>query len=560
MVLKTYPVNQIRFYNGAKIEVSPDRTIYLTRDRSGIAQAFAEEFKKQGLTVSLLDPASDETPDMADAAGLVVIADAFGQNHDGTEKQFLLKAFDLARTGGKPLMEAADQGGAFFTTVTFSGGNFGFNGHDEDISPIFGGLAGLAKTADIEWKKVLCHAMDLASDPEACQKNAEAIVALMMTHGSVEIGIDRDHCIIPELQKKAVSPGKLSLSRDDLVVITGGAKGVTAECALALARACSPKIVLLGRSPAVFEEPDWLTDLTEAGEIKNGILQNEFKNKKPKPVEIQKRFQSVMSNRAVRENLDRIRIHSPEVRYISADIRDKSAVMQTIKTLEQEMGPVTALIHGAGVLEDKLILEKTTDQFRRVFDTKVVGLENLMTAVDHDRLSHVVLFSSVAARFGNQGQCDYAMANEALNKFAQTRSNGRCRFVSINWGPWDGGMVDASLRREFTRRGIDLIPLKQGAEQMVKEMAGQDRKSVEVVIGAGLKADPPEKAPVLTKTMSTQFGIQASPIIRHHKIDNQAVVPMAMMADLLACASEKNNPGLVFSVLTACTCSRVFCR
>ena len=546
VVLKTYPVNQIRFYNGARIEVDPERTIYLTRDSAGIARAFAEEFEKLGLAPALLDLDSEEVPDLSDAAGLVIVPDAFAPGDDAAEKSFLFKSFDLARTGGRALMKTAEQGGAFFTTVTFSGGSFGFNAHAEHISPIYGGLAGLAKTADIEWKKVLCHAMDLAADPEECRANAEATVALMMTHGSVEIGIDREHCIIPELKQTPAGSGELSLGPDDLVVITGGAKGVTAECALALAKACSPKIALLGRSPAVLEEPAWMAGLTEAGEIKNGILKNEFKNGKPKPVEIQKRFQAIMSNRAVRENLDRIRAYSPQVQYISVDIRDKEAVSCAMESLQQEMGPVTALIHGAGVLEDKLIVEKTTDQFRRVFETKVIGLENLMAAVAQNPLSHVVLFSSVAARFGNQGQCDYAMANEALNKFAQTRSNENCRFISINWGPWDGGMVDASLRREFTRRGIDLIPLHQGAQQMVTEMAGEHKSPVEVVIGAGLKADPPEKAPVLTKTMSVQVGVQASPIIGHHRIDNQAVVPLAMMADLLAHAAEKNNPGLAF--------------
>ena len=42
--------------------------------------------------------------------------------------------------------------------------------------------------------------------------------------------------------------------------------------------------------------------------------------------------------------------------------------------------------------------------------------------------------------------------------------------VSINWGPWDGGMVNDGLRREFTKKGIDLIPLKQGAQQLVLEL------------------------------------------------------------------------------------------
>ncbi len=547
VVLKSYPVNQIRFYNGARIEVDADRTVYLTRDSAGVAQAFASEFEALGIKTAFIVQEETGIPDLSDAAGIVIVPDVFESGSDAAAQKFLTRAFDLARTSGGPLMEAAETGGAFFATVTFSGGSFGFHSHSPEISPVYGGLSGLAKTADIEWKKVLCRALDLSADPEQCKANAEAAVALMMTHGAVEMGIDGDHCLIPELQQRKVSPATLDMGTDDVVVITGGAKGVTFECALALARSSAPKIALWGRSPAVFEEPDWLVSLRDAADIKQGILKNEFADQKPKPAQVQDRYRAIMSNRAIRENLDRISAFSPEVRYYSVDIRDKEAVFAAMQDVADNMGPVTALIHGAGVLEDKLIVEKQPEQFQRVFETKVSGLDNLFSAAGQDDLRYVVLFSSVAARYGNQGQCDYAMANEVLNKTAQNLSRTRpgCRCLSINWGPWDGGMVDASLKKEFERRGIDLIPQDLGAEQMVQEMAGGTQ--VEIVIGAGLRADTPEKAPILTTAMERPVGTMACPILAHHRIDHQPVVPLAMMADLMAHAAEKNNPGLAFS-------------
>ena len=109
-----------------------------------------------------------------------------------------------------------------------------------------------------------------------------------------------------------------------------------------------------------------------------------------------------------------------------------------LDAVRSDIGPVKALIHGAGVLEDRLIVDKTPEQFARVFETKVVGLEILLDALEDDPLSYLILFSSVAARMGNRGQADYAMANEVLNKIAQKTALARpsCRVISFNWGPW----------------------------------------------------------------------------------------------------------------------------
>ncbi len=551
IVLTEYPVNQIRFYNGSRIQIPSDRVVYLTRDASGIAHRYKDEFAALGIQARLIDITAGSAPDLPDAAGLVIIPDAFASPGDDTAKSFLLSAFDLARQNACHLVASANEKGGFLTCVSFSGGSFGFDPGDRGANPVYGGLAGLAKTADLEWSPVLCRALDLPADPESVLNNAEAAVALMMTHGAVEMGIKQDQCVIPTLVSKPYQPGAASsvLTPEDVVVITGGAKGVTAECALALARDCGPRIVLLGRSPAPFQEPDWVRNIADPGKMKKAILTNAFEGRKPKPAEVEEQYRAICSNRSIQENIDRIKALADEVHYHSVDIRDKRDVADLFSRIETSLGPVTAVIHGAGVLEDKLIAEKTPEQFRRVFDTKVEGLEAILGAVDSDKLRYLVLFSSVAGRLGNPGQCDYAMANEVLNKIAQAKavSHPHCRVVSINWGPWDGGMVNDALKREFSKRGVDLIPLSLGAGQLVKEMGNPDHSCVEVVIGGTMNPPSPAKEPVLTKALTQTLGLKASPIINHHRIANTPVVPFALMADLMACGTEKNNPGLTFS-------------
>ncbi|WP_245619922.1 SDR family NAD(P)-dependent oxidoreductase [Desulfobacter vibrioformis] len=550
-MLTAFPTHQIRFYNGARIHMPSDKTIYLTRDSAGIAIAFEKEFKKLKLAARIIDATPDNIPDLPDAAGLVLIPDAFCQpGDDALATQFLLTAFRMASKNGPYLAASARQGSSFMACISFLGGGFGFKNLDPQISPVYGGMAGLAKTAALEWKPVLCRALDLPFDKKAIKKNAEAAVGLMMTRGAVEMGLDGEQCYIPELVSKPVSaPLEICLDKSDVVVISGGARGVTAACALALAKQCHPKIALFGRSKPPFDEPAWLKGMDTPAQMKTAIFANAFEKEKPTPARVEAQYRLFASNRDIKANLERIQKWTDEVAYFCVDIRDKDLVNGAMKKVTRQLGPVTALIHGAGVLEDKLICEKTPDQFRNVFETKINGLFALLSSVDQDKLKYLVMFSSVAARFGNTGQCDYAMANEVLNKIGQARqlTLPHCRALAINWGPWDGGMVTDALKREFEKRHIELIPIQAGAHQMVAEMGNADRACVEVVVGGTISPEVPDPASVMNKALTQTFSSQDSCIIEDHKIDNAPVVPLALMVDLLACGAEKNNPGLTFA-------------
>ena len=548
IVLKEFPTSQIRFYNGAKIELPPQKKVYLTRDNSGIAEHFKQEFEKQQIPAALIDISINNIPDLGDAAGIVIISDSFKHPDSKTAKTFLKTAFCLAQKNAPHLIASAAEKGAFLATISFMGGGFGFNTPSFSASPVYGGLAGLAKTAALEWKNVLCRALDMPDSVEKCMDNSEAAVSLMMTHGAVEMGLDEDSCNIPTLENKEIQEGAIDLGPEDVVVITGGAKGVTAECAVQLARACSPTIILVGRSVEPFIEPEWIQGFTDPSDMKKQILFHGFPDQKPTPQEIEKRYQGFLSNREIQTNMDRIKAFGSRVKYFPADIQDPGAIDTIFARVRKEFTQISAIIHGAGVLEDKLIADKRLDQFNRVFDTKVEGLDVLVKSSGSDPLKYFVLFSSIAARTGNMGQCDYAMANEVLNKTAQRLAMAKpdCQILSMNWGPWAGGMVNDGLKREFSRKGIDLIPLDQGALQLLKEMGNPDKKPIEIVIGAQ-SSNTPSKEPVLKTVLNQSFGIDASPIIESHKIAREPVVPFAVLIELLAHASEKNNPGLVFT-------------
>ncbi|MCD4741648.1 MAG: SDR family NAD(P)-dependent oxidoreductase [Desulfobacteraceae bacterium] len=550
--LEQHPIDKIKFYNGSRISISKQKKVYLTKDSAGIAKSFKKEFERQGINADLIELSDNKIPALRDAAGIVLIPDISKTSNSEKTSNFLKRSFKLIKKNAPYLTESASQKSAFFATVSFLGGGFGLD-QKEITDPIQGGLAGLAKTADLEWKDILCKALDMPSSKKEIIENAENAVTLMMTHGSVEIGISEDFCNIPKLVIKDVSElTEPDITEDDLFIITGGAKGVTAECAIEIAKSFSPKIMLIGRSENPVDEPDWAENISLESEIKKAILKNQFHAKAPKPVELEKAYKKLMSNREIKKNIERIQnavSHKPTVEYFSCDITDKDQTFKIFNAIREKYGKITGIIHGAGILEDKLIIEKDYDKFCKVFDTKVSGLNSLIFASTDHTLKYFIGFSSVAARTGNTGQSDYAMANEVLNKTLQKLSldNPKCKYIAINWGPWDGGMVNKSLKKEFKRRKVDLIDKKAGAHQLVAEMRAKTQTSVEIVIGAGLFGKKEKQEVSLTKAFTYNLNNSAAPVLQSHKINGNKVVPFALHMEWLAHAAEKNNPGLYFA-------------
>jgi len=170
------------------------------------------------------------------------------------------------------------------------------------------------------------------------------------------------------------------------------------------------------------------------------------------------------------------------------DVRDAAAVRAVVADIYTRHDRLDGVVHGAGVLEDRLVRDKTPESFAKVYSTKVDGARALLAALrrDQDGPGFVVLFGSVAGVFGNRGQVDYAAANDTLDTLAYANTGAvrpagtggageaSGRVVSVDWGPWraeGGGMVSAELEREYARRGIGLIEPAEGVDALLRELA-----------------------------------------------------------------------------------------
>ncbi len=440
-------------------------------------------------------------------------------------------------------------------TVTRMDGSFGFTGGDYDATA--GGLAGLARTVAHEWPGVTCRALDVAQDWDR-DDAAQAVVQELLEGGPLEVGLSPEgRCEVAVVDCPVHAERPQPLAEGDVVIITGGARGVTAAVAEALAREVRPTLVLLGRSPEPFAEPDWLRGSESEADLKRAIASHRNGSGALRPAELEEAFRRFQANREVTANLERMRAAGSQVAYYSADVRDRARLEEILTDVRTRFGPIRGLVHGAGVLADKKIVDKLQAQFDSVFDTKILGLRHLLELTESDPLKCLLLFSSVTARYGRPGQVDYCMANDILNKVAHQEAARRldCRVASLGWGPWAGGMVNEGLAREFTRLGVGLIDVPSGALALVKELTA-GHNEVELLLGSGLPSpEPPSKpavapaAPSLAPVLQLKLSIGEYPFLASHVLGGRPVLPLAMMMEWFGHAALHANPGLRFAGL-----------
>ncbi|MDZ8260001.1 SDR family NAD(P)-dependent oxidoreductase [Nostoc sp. ChiQUE01b] len=332
------------------------------------------------------------------------------------------------------------------------------------------------------------------------------------------------------------------LSPSSVFVVSGGAKGITAECTIRLAQQQPGKFILLGRSELLETEPDYAQDCDDSA-LKKCIMENLLsQGEKPTPMNVQKIYNKITSSREIKKTLAAIEKTGAKAEYISVDVTDTQALQEKLANI----GSITGIIHGAGNLADKLIEKKTEDDFEKVYTAKVQGLENLLACINPNQLQHLVLFSSVTGFYGNPGQSDYAIANEILNKSAHIfkQSYPSCHVVAINWGAWDSGMVTAELKKIFQERKIEIIPIAVGAQMLVKEMDNTNHATAQVVIGSPLVPLAVElDSELRTYRIRRQMTLEANPFLHDHTIAGSPVLPATCAMTWIINASEQLYPG-----------------
>ena len=499
-----------------------------------LAPALAAELQSRGVDAC----AVLRLPADADAAihlgGLREFADldaAMALNHE---------VFAVAR-------QLAQRAPRLFVSVQDSGGCFGLEAGDERRAWA-AGLPALVKTAALEWPQAALKAIDIERGGRSVEALAQAIAdELLGGGGEIEIalGADGRRRTLRSVAHPA-QPDAPVIGDGEVVVVSGGARGVTAACLVEWAKICRARFVLLGRSELAPEPAACAGIADEAGLKRVLLAAAQARGEALTPATLQARVREVLNAREVRATLAAITAAGAQAEYRSVAVEDAAALARTLAEVRASLGPIRGLIHAAGVLADKRIADKSDAAFESVFRTKVGGLRALLEATAGDELKLLAVYSSVSARCGNTGQADYAMANEVLAKvaLAQARARPGMRVKSLGWGPWEGGMVNPALRERFAALGVPMIPLGVGARMFVDEM--NDAGAVELVLGGeprpqALLADG---ADARVDALELKVSEASHAFLAGHAVAGQPVVPLVLVAEWLARAAQSWRPGL----------------
>ncbi|GAA2829245.1 SDR family oxidoreductase [Kitasatospora sp. CM 4170] len=267
----------------------------------------------------------------------------------------------------------------------------------------------------------------------------------------------------------------LGLDRDAVVLLVGGARGITARFAAALAAASRCRLELLGRTAA----PDGPEDPATAGARDRAELRSVLARQGVPLSRIDATASRLLAGREVAATLGELADLGSTAAYRSADAADPAALRQAVKEIHAEYGRLDGVVYAAGVIEDRVFADKDLASFQRVFATKADGAAALLDALDElpSAPRFTVLFGSIAAALGNRGQSDYAAANDALEQAgARWAERTGHRALTVHWGPWaptgrHGGMVSPELAQDYDRRGVRLIDPQAGTLALLRELA-----------------------------------------------------------------------------------------
>jgi NAD(P)-dependent dehydrogenase (short-subunit alcohol dehydrogenase family)/acyl carrier protein len=480
----------------------PAGTVLITDDGRGIARALADQLGELDVRTTLIrpddagltDPAAvadlatrlrDECGPIAGLIHLLPLAEAPADARRDVKSLYL-----LTRALEADIRAAGQSGGAVLLTATALGGRMGY-GDDlpDDFRAGHGGVAGFTKCLGYEWPEVLVRVVDLDATQPTDELAELLLSELGDPDGPFEVGRAGGERVTWQCDPGPLDTSgepAVELGPDSTLLITGGARGITAKIAEELARRYRAHLVLVGSSAEPDEESADTANLSTPAELKTALMKRfQSEGRPPAPAAVETAYRRLLKDREMRANLAAIRAAGGQVEYRAVDVRDTAAFGNLIDELNRA-GGIAGVIHGAGVIDDKLLRDKTPESFERVFGTKIDSALTLAQKLDPARLKFCLFFASITSRYGNRGQSDYAAANEVLSKLAcdlDRRWPGRV--ASIAWGPWSGVGMVADLEKHLVARGLKLISPEAGAKFAVDE-AVYGRKGVpEVVIAGG---------------------------------------------------------------------------
>ncbi|MBH5337826.1 SDR family NAD(P)-dependent oxidoreductase [Streptomyces pactum] len=443
--------------------------------------------------------------------------------------------------------------------------------------PYTGLFSGLLKTAHLERADALGYALFTSTtDPVRAVARAEEESAAERTFPVVfDLDGVRSGYRLTEEPNDLTGGAPAVLGRDSVVVVAGGARGITAEVVKAVAEHFRPRLYVLGSNALDTYPPETFTGNDEEFAARRaGYIKAELAKRDGRTVaDINRAFDRLINARDARRNLERMAEHSgaDRVTYLACDMRDAAAVDAAIGRVLAEQGGIDLLVNAAGLQRSGLIKDKSFAEFTSIRDLKVDAYRNLKRALRAAPPRLWCNFGSLLGYFGQLGEADYAAANDFLAAAAvhQSATTATEEFT-IGWTLWEGvGMGANELTKAYYERAGSYsgMAIAEGVQHFVQELHAPVRRPSVVHLGEAeeatvekfypgylIAAPAPAAAPgfYLRRLVSRDagsvvfecpFDLHTDGYLRHHTVRGEATLPGTFVTELAAEAARYLVPG-----------------
>jgi len=485
--------------------------VAIVGDCGGVAEAVAQRLVARGVEAIVVDAAWSAGDILARIGAVDALTGVYwlaALDDEGDPTRHGLAAFRAAlqlrvkRLAGvvRALYTRLAEPGTFVIAATRMGGAHGYDAAGAG-APLGGAVAGFIKALARERDTAVCKVVDFA-DGATPPAIADALIGEALADpGAVELGRRHDRRLAIGLREVALDPAAapcFALGPDSQVVVTGAAGSIVAAIIADLAaRAGGGHFHLLDLASAPDAgDPDLAAYRRDREAVKRALFErHKARGERTTPAAIERELAVLERKDAALQAIDAVTRAGGTARYHELDLRDPEAV-ETALAEVRAAGRLDLLVHAAGLEISRALPDKSDAEFERVFDVKADGWCNLITGAGDAALGAVVVFSSIAGRFGNAGQTDYSAGNDLLCKLVSNlrRSRPEVRGVAIDWTAWRGiGMASrGSIPQVMERAGISLLPVERGVPAVYDELA---RGGGEVVIAGSLGALVHERDP-----------------------------------------------------------------
>ncbi|HRB98839.1 MAG TPA: SDR family oxidoreductase, partial [Dermatophilaceae bacterium] len=387
----------------------------------------------------------------------------------------------------------------------------GYHGYDAAgaTSPMGGAVTGFTKSYKKERQDTLVKAVDLPASRKTAAIADLLIEETLCDPGVVEIGrVDDQRWSVafaevpftPLSDGSPLGAGGMALSKESVVLVTGAAGSIVCAITADLAKASGGVFHLLDLTPTPDPaDPDLAAFRTNKDGLKATLVARmKERGEKPTPVVIDRELARLERLNAALTAIQAVEATGGTAYYYSVDLTNAEAVAAVMEQVRERSGRIDVLLHAAGLEISRNLPEKEPREYDLVFDVKSNGWFNVWRAASSMDVGATVAFSSVAGRFGNQGQTDYSAANDLLCKIASStrRNRPQMRALALDWTAWGGiGMATrGSIPKIMEMAGVQMLPPEAGVAWIGRELASS-AYSGEVIVAGVLGMMAAEWAP-----------------------------------------------------------------